>query len=370
MRRLIWLGIRIAGAVGLVVATCGYTITGNHTDVLLGAGCGVAIGVGVGLRGGSSGGPWVGILIGSIVGVVAAFLAGALSVGWGVIIPPLGPLAVGLIGGLDRSSLSGYRDVVRETFVVAALLSLGFIPALVAGDVSMAPLVAALPLVAVPWSAFLIGFIILRRRKGWDDARPPRLLVLGAVALPVLMGLLFGFGVVREDVGLSGIAAILWIVLILIISLALLPMTAFLAGHAAATWLRPRLQVYGQLAAYLRVMWVPIGGFALGYLTIIFLFAGFYGTLERFRPGSFADAGGGLADWVSFAFFTALAQDYAAIVPVSAGARMLVGVHLILSVGWALVLFAAVMTSIEPKLARIARQHAEEDTVSELEDSQ
>jgi len=361
VRRLIWLGIRIAAAVAFVVATCGYAITGNHTDVLLGAGCAVAIGVGVGLRGGSSGGPWVGILIGSIVGIVAAFLAGALSVGWGVIIPPLGPLAVGLIGGLDRSSLSGYRDVAREMFVVAALLSLGFIPALVAGDVSMAPLVAALPLVAVPWGAFLIGFIVVRRREGWDDARPPPLLVLGAVALPVLMGLLFGFGVVREDVGLSGIAAILWIVLILIISLAVFPLAAFLAGHAAATWLRPRLEVYGQLAAYLRVMWVPIGGFAIGYLTIIFLFAGFYGTLERFRPGSFADAGAGLADWVSFAFFTALAQDYAAIVPVSAGARMLVGVHLVLSVGWALVLFAAVMTSIEPKLARIARRHADED---------
>jgi len=187
------------------------------------------------------------------------------------------------------------------------------------------------------------------------------LVVVGAVAFPVLMGLLFGFGVVREDVGLSGIAAILWIVLILIISLAVFPLAAFLAGHAAATWLRPRLEVYGQLAAYLRVMWVPIGGFAIGYLTIIFLFAGFYGTLERFRPGSFADAGAGLADWVSFAFFTALAQDYAAIVPVSAGARMLVGVHLVLSVGWALVLFAAVMTSIEPKLARIARRHADED---------
>ncbi len=360
MNRLISLGVRIAAAVAFIVATCGYAITGNHTDVLLGAGCAVAIGLGVGLRGGSSGGPGVGILIGSIVGVVTAFLAGALSVGWGVIIPPLGPLAVGLIGGLDRSSLSGYRDVSREMFVVAVLLSLGFIPALVVGDVPLAPLVAAFPLVAVPWGALLIG-LISRRREGWDNARPPRLLVLGAVALPVLMGLLFGFGVVREDVGLSGIAEVLSIVLVIIIPLVLLPLTAFLSGRAAATWLRPRLEVYGQLAAYLRVMWVPIGGFALGYLTIIFLFAGFYGTLERFRPGSFADAGTGIADWVSFAFFTALAQDYAAIVPVSASARMLVGLHLILSVGWALVLFAAVMTSIEPKLARIARRHAEED---------
>ena len=361
MSRLAWLGIRIAAAVAVVVATCGYAITGDHTDVLLGAGCAVAVGIGVGLRGGSSGGPWTGILIGSMVGVVTAFLAGALSVGWGVIIPPLGPLALGLIGGFDRSSLSGYRDVSRETLILAVLMSLGLIPGLVAGGVDLAPLVAAFPLLAVPWTALLIG-LVSRRREGWDNVRPPWLLVVGAAALPVLMGLLFGFGVVREDVGLSGIAAVLWIVLVITLPLLALPLTAFLVGRAAAVWLRPRLQVYGQLVAYLRVMWVPIGGFAIGYLTIIFLFAGFYGTLERFSPGAFADAGTGLAGWVSFSFFTALAQDYAAVVPVSAAARMLVGVHLVLSVGWALVLFAAVMTSIEPKLARIARRHAGEDT--------
>ena len=296
-----------------------------------------------------------------MVGVVTAFLAGALSVGWGVIIPPLGPLALGLIGGFDRSSLSGYRDVSRETLILAVLMSLGLIPGLVAGGVDLAPLVAAFPLLAVPWAALLIG-LVSRRREGWDNVRPPWLLVVGAAALPVLMGLLFGFGVVREDVGLSGIAAVLWIVLVITLPLLAIPLTAFLVGRAAAVWLRPRLQVYGQLVAYLRVMWVPIGGFAIGYLTIIFLFAGFYGTLERFSPGAFADAGTGLAGWVSFSFFTALAQDYAAIVPVSAAARMLVGVHLVLSVGWALVLFAAVMTYIEPKLARIARRHAGEDT--------
>ena len=360
MSRLIWLAVRIAAAVALVVVTCGYAITGVHTDVLLGAGCGVAIGVGVGLRGGSGSRPWIAVLIGSLVGAVAAFLAGALNVGWGIIMPPLLPLAVGLIDGLDRSSLAGYRDVSRETFILAVLLSLGLIPALVAGDVSLAPLVAAFPLFAMPWTALLIG-LLSRRREAWDDARPPRLLVLGAVALPVLMGFLFAFGVVRDDVGLSGVWQVLWIVFVLAISLVLLPVIAFLVGRAAATWLRPRLEVYSQLAAYLRVMWVPIGGFAIGYMTIIFVFAGFYGTLERFRPGAFTATDAGLADWVSFAFFTALAQDYAAIVPASASARMLVGVHLMLSVGWALVLFAAVMTSIEPKLARIARQHEAED---------
>ena len=102
-------------------------------------------------------------------------------------------------------------------------------------------------------------------------------------------------------------------------------------------------------------MWIPIGGFALGYLTIIAVFAGFYGTLERFSPGAFAGAGTGITNWLSFAFFTALGQDYATVAPVSLAARVLVGVHLMLSAGWALVLFAAVMSSIRPKLDRISQ---------------
>jgi len=346
--------LRIAVPVALVVVTFGYAITGNHTDVLLGAGCGLAVGAGVGLRGSSRGGVWTGILIGLIVGVTAALLTGALAAGWGLIIPPLGPLALGLIDGLGKSSFTRYREVVREMFIVAVLLTLGLVPGLVAGNFSLTLLIAAYPLLGVLWSAMLVG-LLCSRREGWRDPRPPRPLVLGAVALPVLMGLLFGFDVIREDVGLSGIAAALYVVLTLVFSLVAIPVVAFLLGRAGATWLRPRLAVYGQLADYLRVMWVPIGGFALGYMTIIGVFAGFYGTLERFHPGAFADAGSGITEWLSFAFFTALGQDYATVAPVSVAARILVGVHLIFSAGWALVLFAAVMSSIRPKLDQISQ---------------
>ncbi|MDE2805896.1 MAG: hypothetical protein OXN18_12205 [Gemmatimonadota bacterium] len=353
MTRSISQALRIAVPVALVVVTFGYAITGNHTDVLLGAGCGLAVGAGVGLRGSSRGGVWTGILIGLIVGVTAALLTGALAAGWGLIIPPLGPLALGLIDGLGKSSFTRYREVVREMFIVAVLLTLGLVPGLVAGNFSLTLLIAAYPLLGVLWSAMLVG-LLCSRREGWRDPRPPRPLVLGAVALPVLMGLLFGFDVIREDVGLSGIAAALYVVLTLVFSLVAIPVVAFLLGRAGATWLRPRLAVYGQLADYLRVMWVPIGGFALGYMTIIGVFAGFYGTLERFHPGAFADAGSGITEWLSFAFFTALGQDYATVAPVSVAARVLVGVHLIFSAGWALVLFAAVMSSIRPKLDQIS----------------
>ena len=350
-----WLAIRIAAAVAIVVVPFGYAVTGVRTDVLIGAGCGLAIGVGVGLRGGSRSGPWTGILVGSIVGIAAALMAGAVPFnGWGVLIPPILALAVGLIDGLGGSSLSGYRDMIRETFILSVLFALGLLPATIAlGEVGS----TSAPILSVPLVALIAG-VLSHRREGWRDARPPRLLLLATVALLVLAAFL-GPNEVRVS-GVSGIVVVLIIVLVATIALFVLPAAAFLLGRTAITWLQPRLRVYGYLADYLRVMWVPIGGFAVGYLTIIVLFSGFYGMLEHFRPGAFAGAGAGIADWLSFAFFTALGQDFTSVAPVSVSARVLVGGHLILSAGWALVLFAAVMSSIGPKLDRIARRHAEE----------
>ena len=261
------------------------------------------------------------------------------------ILPPVFALAVGLIDGLGQVALTGYREVIREVFIVSALVFVGFLAA--------PSIIPVETIFLAPWIALLVG-LLCHRRKGWRDARPPRLLVLGGVAVFALTVL----GLLVEMEGFPNrVRYMAWMVPLTMIAT---PAAAFVAGRAAIIWLGPRLQVYGQLADYLRIMWVPIGGFAVGYLTIIVLFAGFYGMLERLSPGAFAGAGAGIADWLYFSFFNALGQDYNTIAPVSFAARTLVGVHLILSVGWALVLFAAVMSSIQPKLERIARRHAED----------
>ena len=357
-KRLTWLAVRIAAGVTLIIGSFGYAFTGVHTDVLIGAGCGVAFGVGVGLRGRSTGGQWTGILIGSMVGIAAVSLAGALSGDrWGLIIPTTLALAVGLISGIRGPSLVGYRDLGRETFIMSVLLALGLLPYVLVASFRtlLIPIVILIqPFLLAPWTALMVGFLS-RRREGWQDARPPRLLVLGAVAVLVVMGILFA-----SEVSGPAVVVVLIAAGVLAVLLVALPAGAFLLGRAVITWLQPRLQVYARLADYLRVMWVPIGGFAVGYLTIIALFAGFYGTLERFRPGSFAGAGTGITDWLSFAFFTALGQDFATVAPVSVAASVLVGIHLIFSAGWALVLFAAVMSSIRPKLDRIAQRLGDE----------
>ena len=368
MNRLILPAARIAAAIAVFVAPFGYAITGDHADVLMGVGGGIGVGVGVVFRGGSRSRPWIGVLIGSIVGMAIALFAGGLSGDrWGLIGPSTMALAVGLVVGLERASISGYRDVTRETFIVAVLLTLGFFPAHVASGILLAvresgffslyTLILVLPVFLTPWVALPAG-LLSHRREGWRDRRPPLLLILGVAALTAGFALMMATGVLVEGRGHSGLSLALAIGYSLGIVGLVLPVGAFLLGRSAITWLQPRLGVYGHLADYLRVMWVPIGGFAVGYLTIIVLFAGFYGMLERFSPGAFSgvESGAGITDWLSFSFFTALGQDFLTVSPDSVGAKMLVGVHLILSAGWVVVLFAAVMTSIGPKLERIARR--------------
>ncbi len=358
LSRWIWPALGIAAAVAIVVVPFGYAITGLHTDVLMGTGCGVAIGVGVALRGGSPGGPWTGILIGSIVGMASALVAGLLPGNpWGYLGPPVLALSVGLIR-VRGAHLSGYREMSRETFIASILLSVGLLPALIAmGNFSLDgfslnnALLPVMPVLFVPVMALLAG-LLSHGHDEWRDTRPPVLLLLGAV-VPVAL-LVFMLATGRLDQGIR-----MWqIAVTVLLSMFVVPAAAFLVGRLAITWLEPRLRVYGRLIDYLRVMWVPIGGFAVGYLTIIVLFAGFYGMLERFSSGAFAgvESGAGITDWLSFSFFTALGQDFLTVSPESVGAKVLVGVHLILSAGWVVVLFAAVMTSIGPKLERIARR--------------
>lgn len=163
-------------------------------------------------------------------------------------------------------------------------------------------------------------------------------------------------------IGAIGVGDSGWLQTVLLTPLMILvfPTAVFLSARACAIWMQPRLNVYVRLVEYLRVMWIPIGGFSAGYLVIIIVFAGFSGMLERFSPGSFAGAtDADIGDWMSFSFFSALGQDYTGITPVTATARVLVGTRLILSVGWLLVVFAAVMSAIQPQLERIARRNTQ-----------
>lgn len=349
--RLLRLALRtslVAAPICVVVVPFAYAVTAVHNDVLLAAGCGLAVGVGLVVRMHERIGSSVGVLVGAVSGIAAALLAGLVP-GNGVmwIVPPLVALAVGLVDGLGASSLRGYRDAAGGTLTMSALIGAGLLPALGVGGILSCLLVT-------PPTALIAGAFAVRA-AGRRLVRPPAWLAVGSVAV-----LAYAIhGVMHE--GLRGGRlqgeAFLYAVASVPAAMVAVPSAMFLAARAAAVWLQPRLRVYRQLAEYLRVMWIPIGGFAVGYLAIIIVFAGFGGMLARFDPGAFSGArDAGIGEWIAFAFFRALAQDYPGIVPVSPGAWVVVGVQVILAVGWALVVFAAVMSSIQPRLERIARQ--------------
>ena len=340
---VIWQSVQVAVAVAMVIVPFGYAVTGVHRDVLIATSCGFAIAVGLSLRMGQRGGRSTGILIGSVVGILAALAAGVTSGGSGAILivpPALSPLALGLIDGLGPSRLSGYRETSIMALMVAALLGFGLLAGIGFSVFSL--------LLWVPQNALIAGYFN-RNREGQRHSRPPLWLLLAFIAAVVINSLI-------------GVWEAGWRQTLLVIPLMmmLIPTAVFLSSRAFAIWLQPRLNVYVQLVEYLRVMWIPIGGFSAGYLVIIIVFAGFSGMLERFSPGSFAGAtDAGIGDWMSLSFFSALGQDYTGITPVTATARVLVGARLILSVGWLLVVFAAVMSAIQPQLERIARRNTQ-----------
>lgn len=339
----------VAAAIALVTVPFGWATTAAPDRVALGAVSGLAVGLGLCLRLGERNGRLVGILVGALVGVAATLIAAGISANPGPLIPPVLALAVGLMDGLGPSRLAGYREAFRESLLVSGLLGFG----LLLGPLGVSGAIGAL--VVVPATTLYAGLsagLLDREAPGRRFARPPLPLLAAFAAMFVLVTLISAFEA-RPDRPFPEAA------LRAAASLILVPLPVFLGARALAGFLRPRLRVYLDLAEYLRVMWIPMGGFAIGYLAIIVVFAGFSGMLERFHPGSFSGAAGaGVGDWILFSFYAAIAEPYSPITPASAAARLLTGAQLVLSVGWALVVFAAVMSAIQPRLDRIARRRA------------
>ena len=275
--RVTWRSLQVAAVIAVVVVPFGYAITDVRDDVLMGAFAGLIVGIGLNLRMGARNGRSVGILIGSSVGVAGALIAGLVPENpWGTFVTPVLALSIGLTDGLGETRIRGYREALLEASLVSGLLGAGllFVPGGVVGAVGCALMIAP--------NALYVGFFN-RNHDGRRFSRPP-------------IGLLFALVVV--------VAAITWLVmhetephrslevslLSALSAVVAIPILVFLGARTFAIWVQPRLRLYVQLADYLRVMWVPIGGFAVGYLAIIVVFAGFFGMLGRFVPGSFSGA--------------------------------------------------------------------------------
>lgn len=343
---MIWRSVLVAAAIAVVVVPFGYAVTGANVDVLMGAIAGLTVGIGLNLRMGARNGRSVGILIGAAVGIATAMIAGLVPGNpWGTLVTPVLALSIGLTDGLGETRIRGYREALLEATLVSALLGAGLllVPGGVVGTVGCALMIGP--------NALYVGFFN-RSHEGRRFSRPPlALLFVWVVVLALITYLVMHETEPHRSLEVSVISALGAVVAI--------PILVFLGARTFAIWVQPRLRLYVQLADYLRVMWVPIGGFAVGYLAIIVIFSGFFGMLERFVPGSFSGAAGaGVLDWIAFSFYSAIADPSSAIRAASGLARFLVGTQLVFSIGWALVVFAAVMSAIQPQLDAISRRRA------------
>jgi hypothetical protein len=177
----------------------------------------------------------------------------------GSLVPPLVALAVFRVDGLGTARLRGYREAGIKALIMVGLIGAGLLP--VIGLIWTIKCFVVAPLTALIAGA-LTGSPDARR-----VGRPPVLLVLASLAaIGVAMQ-----GLASQDIGTGGpIADALARAVVSVATLLIgVPAVVFLVARAGAVWLRPRLQVSPQLTECLRVMWIPIGGFALGYVAIM-----------------------------------------------------------------------------------------------------
>jgi hypothetical protein len=135
-------------------------------------------------------------------------------------------------------------------------------------------------------------------------------------------------------------------------------------GRRLGEWFRPAVVFFEDLWPYLREMAMPLGAFAIGYLTITLTFAGFYGSAWRLDPQQ-AFAGLPLAPrfW-DFFFFSVMTATTANtdVAPTSTLSQALVTSEVILATGWLIVVFAALSAHLAPRLEAIAVRAHESQT--------
>jgi hypothetical protein len=126
-----------------------------------------------------------------------------------------------------------------------------------------------------------------------------------------------------------------------------------------AFWLRPRLRVFVALLPYLREIWVPLGAFAFGYLSLIFLFATLIGAAWRADP---AGAYSGLSAAPRFGSFFYLSIEtitglgYASTGPHSSSAKALASIEVITGMLWNTVFVATFIAYLQPRFQRVRRE--------------
>ncbi len=331
-------------------------------QIMFCVGAAVTVGVGTGLRLGRNAGVGLGLGVGAVIGVASAIVLYFLREHQGPaeIIPPIVGLGIGFIDGIGAEKLKGRYQPVAVSLIIGGLIGFGTI-ALIGWEGFVASCIAGI----------FVGTAASIRRSPegrWRDGLilPPAPMLALNLVLTISAAILL----IRDD---ASVFSSWWMIAPAVLFVVLYPVLSFVIGRALALWLRPRIQVYRDLICYLQVMWVSLGAFALGYVIIILIFAGFYGTLHKYAtvaPFTGVD-GPTMLDWVFFSFLTATTMGSENVIPVTRPAQLLVGMEAVAGLAWIIIMFAAVMSYLQPRFEAMARRtvECEDETTEATEDS-
>jgi hypothetical protein len=122
---------------------------------------------------------------------------------------------------------------------------------------------------------------------------------------------------------------------------------AELVGRSVRRWVLALEEVW----KVVRLMGPPVGGFALGYLILSFVFAGLFSSVWRADSMAFK----GLpthphfTDFAYYSVMTISTTGYGDISPQSALAKMLASAEALIGLTWTIVVFAAVLTVVQKR---------------------
>lgn len=356
-------GLGLALAITLLVVPVVFAMSSGTTrqtqieDLLTAWIPALVLGLGTWWRLGRRSGLSLGLILGGATGLMLSCVLGLTPMrGFGVLLPPTIGLVMGLLDGVGRARFDGFREGITVAIPIALAAGLGLI--------ARQGVTVVLPAAFI---GLVVGTLLGMRRDptlGWRGGvrRPPWWLAATVLLLCVAMYALLLYEMRRGQSGsLVGGRPALSALVFVLFSLFVLPLVGFHVGAVFARWLRPRLEVLSELVAYLRAMYVPIGAFSLGYSVILIVFAGLYGSLYRLDGAHFGtpEPAPGRADWLFFALYSAVGTTHSPLRPDSDLAHGLVAGQSIVGVGWAVVVFAAVMSHLQPRLAKISRRSQE-----------
>jgi hypothetical protein len=293
-----------------------------------------------------------GLIMGLSIGMVSG-LTGGLR-------PEIRQLREDGLAAISPARRSGQRAGVGA---VALVVVAGLILSLATASLTLSAVLETLVVAAV--AGLVVGLIV-----GVVQAtlRAIRLVIILIIVVLPLYDLVVTSGSTRVGSGNVplGLAAV--------VAIGCLALSVELGSQLGAR-LRPSIEVFEKIMPIFRVMSLPVAGFTVGYLAVALWFAStfaFVNTLDRrafvelnLKTGDYTltpNESGTFGDFLYFSMTTNPPLGYSEIRPVSTVARTLVTLESILGTGWIVIVFAAILAYVTPRIDDILKQTTGETT--------